>query len=89
LPEVATDVSGRIVDNQPPEFLGEAAHAAMLSAVDRLPEHQRLALVTTKLQQRTMAQAASILGTTEGALKVRAHRAYAALRAMLSDGATA
>ncbi len=84
LPEIATDVQGRIADHQPSTRLDEAAHAALLDAMERLPPVQRLALVTTKLEERTMAQAASILGTTEGALKVRAHRAYTALRHVLS-----
>ena len=85
LPEIATDVQGRIVDHQPSRSLDEAAHAALLDAMEGLPEMQRLALVTTKLEERTMVEAASILGTTEGALKVRAHRAYSALRTILSE----
>jgi RNA polymerase sigma-70 factor (ECF subfamily) len=63
---------------------GDFAEQAVLRAVERLPEIQRLAVVTTKLEGRSMAQAAAILGTTEGALKVRAHRAYATLRAALA-----
>ena len=86
LPEIVTNVQGEIVDNQPSELLGEGTCAAMLEAVERLPQMQRLALVVTKLQGRTMAQAASLLGTTEGAVKVRAHRAYASLRTMLAEG---
>jgi len=62
----------------------EVATEAVLNAVQELPEMQRLAVVTTKLEGRSMAQAAALLGTTEGALKVRAHRAYTALRATLS-----
>ncbi|MFL5306927.1 MAG: RNA polymerase sigma factor [Polyangia bacterium] len=84
LPEIATDVQGRIVDHAPSRRLDEGAHAALLDAMERLPVMQRQALVTTKLEERTMAEAASILGTTEGALKVRAHRAYSALRLVLA-----
>ena len=87
LPEIATDVHGRIVDNEPSRWIDEAAHAALLEAMESLSEPQRLALVTTKLQERSMAEAASILGTTEGALKVRAHRAYNTLRSILTDAA--
>lgn len=89
LPEIATDLHGRIADSAPSRSIDEAAHAALLEAMDSLNEAQRLALVTTKLQERTMAEAASILGTTEGALKVRAHRAYNALRAILVDAEAA
>jgi RNA polymerase sigma-70 factor (ECF subfamily) len=85
VPEIATDLQGRIADHQPSRSLDEAAHAALLGAMDRLGEAQRLALITTKLEERTMAEAATILGTTEGALKVRAHRAYGTLRSMLTE----
>ena len=85
LSEIATDLRGLIVDNQPSRWIDESAHAALLEAMGSLPEAHRLALVTTKLQERSMAEAASILGTTEGALKVRAHRAYGALRSILAD----
>ena len=84
LPEIATDGQGRIIGHEPSPWIDEAVHAALLGAMQSLSETQRLALVTTKLQGRTMADAASILGTTEGALKVRAHRAYNTLRSRLT-----
>ena len=56
---------------------------AVLDGVAKLPESQRLAVVLTKLQGKSMAEAAAILGTTPGAVKVRAHRGYVTLRAIL------
>src|SRR4051812_26890388 len=54
---------------------GEAA-AAALAALERLPENQRQALILTKVHGRSHAEAAQIAGTTPGAIKLRAHRAY-------------
>ena len=54
--------------------------AAALAALDDLPAAQREAVVLTKLDGRSIAEAAEIAGTTPGAMKVRAHRGYEALR---------
>jgi RNA polymerase sigma-70 factor (ECF subfamily) len=54
-----------------------------LAALDQLPENQRQALLLTKVHGRTHAEAAAILGSTPGAVKLRAHRAYVALRRLL------
>jgi len=45
-----------------------------------LPDPQREALVLLKVQGLSIAEAASLAGTTPGAMKLRAHRAYEALR---------
>jgi RNA polymerase sigma factor (sigma-70 family) len=65
--------------------------AAALAALDRLPENQRQALILTKVHGRSIAEAAMITGTTPGAIKLRAHRAYVTLRELLKrkDGETA
>jgi DNA-directed RNA polymerase specialized sigma24 family protein len=61
--------------------------AAALDALAALPTQQREAVVLTKLEGKSVAEAAAIAGTTVGALKVRAHRGYEALRKLLG-GAT-
>ena len=48
-----------------------------------LSAEQREAFVLLKLSGLSIARAAPIAGTTVGALKVRAHRAYRALRKLL------
>ncbi len=58
--------------------------SAALSALSRLPHEQRQAVVLTKLEGKTLAEAAEIAGTSVGAMKVRAHRGYKALRSILS-----
>jgi RNA polymerase sigma-70 factor, ECF subfamily len=61
--------------------------AVRLSAeLDRLPENQRIAFELIKQEGLSVAQAAEVLGTTVAAVKLRAHRAYEALRAALEGG---
>lgn len=56
---------------------------AALAALAELPAPQREAVVLTKLDGKSVAEAAEIAGTTVGAMKVRAHRGYEALRRLL------
>ncbi len=81
LPDVA-DVAAATRDEEEGPYAAELV-AAVIEALHRLPPRQREAVVLTKLQGKSQAEAAMILGTTEGALKLRAHRAYAALRQQL------
>ena len=59
---------------------------AALAALESLPPQQREAVVLTKLDGKSIAEAAAIAGTTPGAMKVRAHRGYVALRKALGGG---
>jgi len=82
LPEQAATLSG-----EDARFAREPVDAEKLSqvleALDTLPTNQRQALTLTKIEGRSIAEAATIAGTTEGAMKLRAHRAYKALRQRL------
>jgi len=51
----------------------------------KLPPAQRVAFELVKKEGLSMAEAAQVLGTTVAAVKLRAHRAYEALRAALGD----
>jgi len=53
--------------------------------LNKLPTSQRAAFELIKQEGLTVAEAAQILGTTVAAVKLRAHRAYEALRAALGD----
>ncbi len=55
------------------------------TALDALPASQRDVVVLHKFQQLTMAEVAEVLGIGLSATKVRAHRAYAALRTLLGE----
>lgn len=83
LPEIPADLAGTTADQRDdgradPEDVEQA-----LAALGQLPAAQREAVVLTKLDGKSVAEAAEIAGTTVGAMKVRAHRGYEALRALL------
>jgi len=52
--------------------------------LERMPESHREAYVLVRQEGLSVAQAAEVLGTTATAVKLRAHRAYEALRAALA-----
>jgi RNA polymerase sigma-70 factor (ECF subfamily) len=54
-----------------------------MAALEHLPGNQREALILTKVHGRSHAEAAMITGTTPGAIKLRAHRAYVTLRQVM------
>ncbi|MFO0660460.1 MAG: RNA polymerase sigma factor [Polyangiaceae bacterium] len=63
--------------------------ARMLATVERalagLPENQSTAFRLLKQEGLSVSEAAAVLGTTETAVKLRAHRAYEAIREALGD----
>jgi RNA polymerase sigma-70 factor (ECF subfamily) len=68
----------------------EVAHAHELErciheVLAKLPESQRAAFRLIKQEGLSVVEAAEVLGTTVAAVKLRAHRAYEALRAALGD----
>jgi DNA-directed RNA polymerase specialized sigma24 family protein len=74
----------------PVPWIYAIAHRTFLDELRRvkraaapLPAAQREAVVLTKLDGKSIAEAAEIAGTTPGAMKVRAHRGYLALRKLL------
>ncbi|MBT8493944.1 MAG: RNA polymerase sigma factor [Deltaproteobacteria bacterium] len=62
-----------------------AAGEAIRQALTRLKESQRQALVLTKIEGKSLAQAAAIAGTSVGAMKLRVHRGMNRLRTLLVD----
>ena len=52
-------------------------------AIDQLPPDYRLVVILRDLEQLSTTEAARILEISEGALRVRLHRARQALRALL------
>jgi RNA polymerase sigma-70 factor, ECF subfamily len=88
VPEVPAAITGESFERRDEPADPELARAA-LDALARLPDQQREAVVLTKLDGKSVAEAAAIAGTTVGAMKVRAHRGYEALRKLLVPGARA
>jgi RNA polymerase sigma-70 factor, ECF subfamily len=83
VPDVPAGIDGQADDRRDePRVDPELARAA-LDALAELPDSQREAVVLTKLEGKSVAEAAEIAGTTVGAMKVRAHRGYEALRRLL------
>jgi RNA polymerase sigma-70 factor (ECF subfamily) len=75
--ELLTDSDPEPVPEQPPRDFG----AELAAALRALPNRQREALQLLKFQGLSIREAAARVGTTPGALKLRAHRAYLALKA--------
>jgi RNA polymerase sigma-70 factor (ECF subfamily) len=59
--------------------------ARLEQALRRLPEQHRVAFELVKQDGLSVRDAAQVLGCTVTAVKLRAHRAYVALRAALGD----
>jgi len=79
--EPAVDITG--VPESAASTVDEPAIARGMRALASLPELQRQAVLLTKIHGRTTAEAATIMGTSAGAIKLRAHRGYVALRRVL------
>jgi RNA polymerase sigma-70 factor (ECF subfamily) len=67
-----------VIDSQ---RLGSAIDAQL----ERLPESHRVAFELIQKEGLSIREAAEVLGTTPNAVKLRAHRAYVALRSALGD----
>jgi RNA polymerase sigma-70 factor (ECF subfamily) len=83
--EPSADITGAAEAEQPNEDDGAVARG--LAALASLPDPLRQAVVLIKIHGHSSAEAASIVGTTVGAIKVRAHRGYVALRRKLQSNA--
>lgn len=58
--------------------------AAVDEALTRIPEGQATAFRLLKAEGLSVAEAAVVMGSTPGSVKLRAHRAYEALRGLLA-----
>jgi RNA polymerase sigma-70 factor (ECF subfamily) len=82
-PEAAADITGAPDGTRDADDGTRELTAATLAALQTLPPAQREAVVLTKLGGKSIVEAAEIAGTTPGAMKVRVHRGYEALRKAL------
>lgn len=87
VPELHAGHDGVAVGAEQDEPYAEGLRRAVLAAVEQLPHAQRQAVVLTKLDGRPVREVAEMLGTSETAVKLRAHRAYARLRELLQRDA--
>lgn len=70
-------------DDREPIVSDTPLPAHLRSALDALPPNQREAVELIHIHELSVAEAAERVGIKPGALKVRAHRGYKALRIML------
>ena len=85
--EVVTEDSAPCGEDNSPDGQAEARELANLLQRElvRLPESQRVAFELMRLDGLSHIEAAEVLGATVTAVKLRVHRAYAALRLVLGD----
>ena len=69
-------------------LLARELFAVVCSALDRVAVRQREAFLLLRVDGLTASQAARLLGTTEAAVKLRAQRAYGALREAIDEYAS-
>jgi RNA polymerase sigma-70 factor (ECF subfamily) len=63
--------------------LSDSDQKLLQDTIEALPPQQREALHLLKVQGLSLKEAAAVTGATVGAIKLRAHRAYEALRRVL------
>jgi RNA polymerase sigma-70 factor (ECF subfamily) len=80
MPEIPAGLTGERLADSDAEPFDHRLMTAVLAAMESLPGPQRQALVLTKIEGLSVAEAARAADTTIAALKVRAHRGCAALR---------
>lgn len=80
-------LDSRVERGERPDELVAAQQLAerLQHEISRLSEPQRAAYALVRQDGLSIAEAAKVLGTTTGAVKLRAHRAYEALRAVLRE----
>jgi RNA polymerase sigma-70 factor (ECF subfamily) len=71
------------VESEPAPASAADMSAELVAALETLPPRQREAVWMLQVEDLSVSEAASRVGITKSALKVRAHRGYRALRAKL------
>jgi RNA polymerase sigma-70 factor (ECF subfamily) len=86
--ELTPEIESSLVSSDPPpEAIEESRRARerLRRALARLPDGQREVIELHWFQGRPFQEIADILGASLSAVKVRAHRGYARLRALLEE----
>jgi RNA polymerase sigma-70 factor (ECF subfamily) len=86
MPEDADEEAlARAEEAAPEEPPDKNVQNAVRAALDRLPESQRTVIHLHRYEGMTFAEIAQVLGTTPGAVKLRAFRGYERLRKELEE----
>src|SRR5690606_29678666 len=82
--ELALDEARLVArERERPPLEGRERASLLHAAMAQLPENQREVVVLHFFEERPFAEVAQIVGSTEGAVRVRAHRAYKRLKELL------
>ncbi len=84
LPKYFVDWSDPPADRPDARLLDSELHSVMEEAIARLPDSLRIVFIWRDLEGLSTAETAEVLGLSEGAVKVRLHRARLQLRDLLS-----
>ncbi len=71
-----------------PPSAAPAPESDVMDLVNRLPDGQREVILMLKVLGMSLEEVAGATSSTAGAIKQKAHRAYAALRRMLAPGSS-
>ena len=82
--EEALDAAIEALSQKPADAPRSDVVEAVRAALERLPESQRVVVNLHRYEGMTFPEIAKVLGTTEGAIKLRAFRAYEKLRKELA-----
>ncbi|MFQ5696977.1 MAG: RNA polymerase sigma factor [Myxococcota bacterium] len=84
---VAESTAAAEIDERPSltSRVGAPLSPSLRRALESLPPAQRQAVESIQIHELTVAEAAEKAGISPGALRVRAHRGYKALRAILGE----
>lgn len=85
VPDVPAHIDGAPLASARSDGADPELVRAAMAALEQLPETQREALILTKMSGKSIAEAAVITGATPGAIKLRVHRGYLALRKALGS----
>ena len=69
---------------EPTGAVSAPGSSGVMELVNRLPDGQREVIMMLKVVGMSLEEAARATSSTAGAIKQKAHRAYAALRSMLA-----
>lgn len=83
--EDEADVAAGVEAGPADPVVAEERAERVRAALERLSEPQRVVLHLHRFEELSFAEIGRVLGITEGAAKLRAFRAYAALRRLLAD----
>jgi RNA polymerase sigma-70 factor (ECF subfamily) len=85
--ELEEDVTaaGAALENPSEAAVTLERSARVREALDALPEPQRVVVHLHRFEGMSFAEIGNVLGVSEGAARVRAFRAYGALRILLAD----